>query len=99
VGSWPSSAATTQTFEPAGASAGTVAAPFQVPVFPTPLSSDDIAELKVPSTVPQRNIRSVSLKSASFHEALKLMLDPGATDEPPAGVLVMWREPLWAAPR
>src|SRR5581483_9067996 len=94
VGSCPTRAVTTQTFEPAGASAGMVAVPLHEPVFPTPLSWDDMAELKVPSTVPHRYIRSVSLKSALFQEALKLMLDPGATDAPAAGVLVMWREPL-----
>ena len=58
-----------------------------------------MAELNTPSTEPQTKSLSVSSKSLAVQEALRLMPDPAATEEPAAGVLVTWREPLWAPPR
>src|SRR5581483_7267893 len=88
VASWPRRAELTQMLEPAGMSAGTASVLDAEPSLPTPLSSDDRAELKTPSTEVQTRMRSVSLNSALVHEASRLMLEPAGTDEPAAGVPV-----------
>src|SRR5437879_7771847 len=94
----PARAVRRQTFDPAGALAGTEEATVSEPSLPTPLFSDDRAWLKVPSIVPQTERRSVSVKSDLVHEESRLMLEPTGTEDPAAGVPVTWSEPLWALP-
>src|SRR5438874_1696546 len=94
-GAWPLRAVRRQTFEPA-ALAGTVTEPMAEPLLPTPLSSDDRAELKTPSIVPQTVRRSVSSKSLFAQSLLRLMVEPAGTEESAAGVLVRCSDPSWA---
>src|SRR2546423_13721014 len=95
----PARAVRRQTFDPAGALAGTEEATVSEPSLPTPLFSDDRAWLKVPSIVPQTERRSGSGESDPGHAERRGVLEATRTQEPPARAPGAGGEARCAGPR